>query len=77
MLNNIEIWLERLSSLYISQMRQAASEQGVQLVNLEILQYLSICNDYSNTAQAISYYLGQTNGSIYQNLKMMEQSDLI
>ncbi len=74
MLNNIEIWLERLSSLYISQMRQAASEQGVQLVNLEILQYLSICNDYSNTAQAISDYLGQTKGSISQTLKIMEQS---
>ncbi|KAA3638876.1 MAG: MarR family transcriptional regulator [Proteobacteria bacterium] len=74
MLNNIEIWLERLSSLYISQMRQAASEQGFQLVNLEILQYLSICNDYSNTAQAISEYLGQTKGSISQTLKIMEQS---
>jgi len=74
MLNNIEIWLERLSSLYKSQMRHAASEQGFQLVNLEILQYLSICNNYSNTAQAISEYLGQTKGSISQTLKIMEKS---
>ena len=72
--NNIEIWLERLSSLYKSQMRQAAAEQGLQLVNLEILQYLSICNAYSNTAQAISEYFGQTKGSISQTLKIMEQS---
>ena len=74
MINNTEIWLERLSSLYKSQMRKAAAEQRLQLVNLEILHYLSICNAYSNTAQAISEYFGQTKGSISQTLKIMEQS---
>ena len=74
MLKNIDIWLERLSSLYKSQMRQAASVEGFQLVNLEIMQYLSLCNGYSNTAQALSEYLGQTKGSISQSLKIMESS---
>ncbi|GJM06263.1 MAG: hypothetical protein DHS20C09_22590 [marine bacterium B5-7] len=74
MLKNIDIWLERLSSLYKSQMRLAVSAEGFQLVNLEIMQYLSMCNVYSNTAQALSEYLGQTKGSISQSLKIMENS---
>lgn len=72
MMNDTEIWLERLNSLYKSQMRQAASKQALQLVHVEILQYLSICNHYSNTAQALSEYLGQTKGSISQSLKVLE-----
>ena len=72
MMNDTEIWLERLNSLYKSQMRQAVSKAGIQLVHMEILQYLLICNHYSNTAQALSEYLGQTKGSISQSLKLME-----
>lgn len=77
MMNDIEIWLERLSSLYKSQMRQAASMEGVQMVHLEILQFLSISNKYSNTAQALTEYLGQTKGSISQSLKLLEKSNYI
>jgi len=71
-MNDTEIWLERLNSLYKSQMRHAACDEGIQLVHIEILQYLSICNRYSNTAQALSEYLGQTKGSISQSLRVME-----
>ena len=73
MQNDAHIWLERLTSLYKNQMRQAANEEGVQLVHIEALQYLSICNQYSNTAQALSEYLGQTKGSISQSIKLMEK----
>jgi len=72
-MNNTEIWLERLNSLYRSQTRQAASSEGIQPVHFEILRYLSICNHYSNTAQALVEYLGQTKGSISQSLKLMEK----
>ena len=77
MMNDLEIWLERLSSLYKSQMRHAANSEGVQTVHLEILQYLSISNHYSNTAQALSEYLGQTKGSISQSLKILEAEGYI
>lgn len=73
----LNVWLERLSSLYKSQMRQAASAAGLQMVHLEVMQYLSVCNGYSNTAQALSEYLGQTKGSISQTLKVMEQLGLV
>ena len=77
MMRDIDIWLERLSSLYRSQMRQVANSEGIQPVHVEILQYLSICNRYSNTAQALSEYLGQTKGSISQSLKLLEKEGYV
>ena len=76
-MNDIEIWLERLNSLYKSQMRHAVIDEGIQLVHFEILQYLTICNHYSNTAQALVEYLGQTKGSLSQSIKLMERDGLI
>ncbi|MEZ8303346.1 MarR family winged helix-turn-helix transcriptional regulator [Vibrio splendidus] len=77
MMNDIDIWLERLTSLYGSQVRRAANSEGIQPVHVEILQYLSICNRYSNTAQSLSEYLGQTKGSISQSLKLLEKDGYV
>jgi len=77
MMNDIHIWLERLSSLHRSQIRHAANQEGIQPVHVEILQYLSISNRYSNTAQALSEYLGQTKGSISQSLKLLEKDGYV
>ncbi len=74
MIKDINIWLERLSSLHRKQMRVAATAEGIQLVHLEILRFLSIANKYSNTAQALCDYLGQTKGSISQSLKLIEEA---
>lgn len=76
-ISDTHIWLERLSSLHRNLMRKAANTEGMQLVHIEILQYLSICNRYSNTAQALSEYLGQTKGSISQSLKFLEKKNLV
>lgn len=72
-----DIWLERLASLYRSQLRHAANREGIQPVHVEILQYLLISNRYSNTAQALSEYLGQTKGSISQSLKLLEKDGYV
>lgn len=74
---DIRIWIEQLSALHHNLMRKAASAEGLQLVHFEILQYLSLCNRYSNTAQAISDYLGQTKGSISQSLHFLEDRGYI
>ncbi|MEH6443297.1 MAG: MarR family winged helix-turn-helix transcriptional regulator [Oceanospirillaceae bacterium] len=58
-------------------MRSAANSENIQVVHLEILQFLSISNRYSNTAQAMTEYLGQTKGSISQSLKVLEKEDFI
>jgi DNA-binding MarR family transcriptional regulator len=72
-----QIWLERLSTLHHNLIRKAVSAEGLQVVHFEILHYLSICNRYSNTAQAISEYFGQTKGSISQSLKFLEEKAYI
>ena len=76
-MKDIDIWLERLSSLYKNQVHQAANSEDIQTVNAEILQYISICNRYSNTAQALSEYLGQTKGSVSQSIKLLEKQGFI
>lgn len=75
--NAVSQWLERLSALHRNLMRKFAAEEGLQLVHIEILQYLSVCNRYSDTTQAISDYLGQTKGSISQSLGLLEESGFI
>lgn len=70
-------WLERLSALHRNLMRKFATEEGLQLVHVEILQYLSVCNRYSDTTQSISEYLGQTKGSISQSLGHLEENSFI
>ncbi len=71
------VYLERLSALRVSLTRQAAARLGIQGIHAEILEYLSHCNKYSNTAQALSEYLGVTKGSISQSLKTLEEKGLI
>lgn len=73
----ISQWLERAFALHRNLMRQFANEEGLQLVHVEILQYLSVCNRYSDTTQAISEYLGQTKGSISQSLGNLEENGFI
>jgi DNA-binding MarR family transcriptional regulator len=69
--------LERLTALHRNLLRRFAAEEGLQLVHVEILQYLSVCNRYSDSTKAISEYLGQTKGSISQSLGHLENNDFI
>jgi DNA-binding MarR family transcriptional regulator len=76
-INAVSRWLERLSALHRNLMRRFAAEEGLQLVHVEILQYLSICNRYSDTNQSLSEYLGQTKGSISQSLSYLEENGFV
>jgi len=69
--------LERVTSLLRSKNRTLLLEHGMQLVQLEALQYLSRCNRYSNTPMAVTEFLGQTKGSVSQSLKVLENKQLI
>ena len=55
-INAVSQWIERLSAVHRNLMRQFANEEGLQLVHVEIMQYLSVSNRYSDTTQAISEY---------------------
>lgn len=76
-MSDVEIYIERISSLHRSLMRQAVSKEGLQLVHFEVMQYLTLCNRYSNTAQALCEYLGQTKGSISQTLSFLETNGYV
>lgn len=75
--NAVSQWLERLSAVHRNLMRRFANEEGLQLVHVEIMQYLSVSNRYSDTTQAISEYLGQTKGSISQSLNLLEEQGFV
>lgn len=76
-MEKIEIALDRLSTLHKNIMRKCGQDNGLLLVHIEILVYLSRCNKYSDTTQALSEYLGQTKGSISQSLKFLEDNRFI
>jgi MarR family transcriptional repressor of emrRAB len=77
MKNRAHIWLERLSSLRLSLLRQAATKIGLQAIHVEILEYLEKSNKYSNTGLALSEFLGVTKGSVSQSLKLLEEKKLV
>ncbi|NQZ29991.1 MAG: winged helix-turn-helix transcriptional regulator [Oceanospirillaceae bacterium] len=69
--------LERLASLLRSERRNQLLEHGLLPIQLEVLQYLSICNHYSDTPMGVTDYLNQTKGSVSQTLKVLEKKGLI
>ncbi len=69
--------LERLASLRRSECRTLLSEHGLQPVHLEALNYLSVCNRYSDTPKAVTEFLGQTKGTVSQTLKVLEKKHLL
>lgn len=72
-LRQLHFALERLSSVFRSEMRAYATEEGLKLVQLEVLVYLSSANRYSDTAAAICDYLGVTKGTVSQTIAALER----
>jgi DNA-binding MarR family transcriptional regulator len=73
----LEDYLERLCNLLRARARGAGAEYGLLPVQLEALRYLSACNRYSDTPQAVADYLGQTKGSVSQTIKTLEAKGLV
>ena len=66
-----------MAALIRSEERRKCTELKLQLVHFQILQYLSLCNKYSDTPVAITNYLGMTRGTISQSLILLEKNELI
>ncbi len=69
--------LERLCNLLRMEMRQFGLKFGLQPVQIEALTYLTQCNRYSDTPQAVTEYLGLTKGTVSQSLKLLDQKGLL
>ncbi len=75
--SRMHLTLERISSLFRTELRAAASVHGLKLVQLEALIFLSVANRYSDTAGAMGEYLGVTKGTASQTLLALERRGLI
>ncbi len=69
--------VERLGELLKVGVRQALTPIGLQPVQLEVLNYLSSCNKYSDTPMAVTEYLGQTKGTVSQTIKTLENKGMV
>jgi DNA-binding MarR family transcriptional regulator len=52
-------------------------QYGLQPVQVEALTYLTQCNRYSDTPQAVTEFLGLTKGTVSQSLKVLEQKGFL
>jgi DNA-binding MarR family transcriptional regulator len=75
--DRLHLTLERISSLFRTELRAAAGEHDLKLVQLEALIFLSVANRYSDTAGAMAEYLGVTKGTVSQTLLALERRGLI
>ena len=68
---------ERLNNLLRMEVRSFGLKYGLQPIQIEALTYLTRCNRYSDTPQAVTEYLGLTKGTVSQSLKVLEQKGLL
>ncbi|AFJ46355.1 MarR family winged helix-turn-helix transcriptional regulator [Shimwellia blattae] len=66
--------LERLANLQMMAFYRNPQLKALPAVQIQILYYLSRCNDYSNTPGAVAGYLGLTKGTISQSLGRLERN---
>ena len=69
--------IERMSALIRSEERKKCTELGLQPVHLQILDYLSRCNRYSDTPAALTNYLGMTRGTVSQTVLLLVKKGFI
>ncbi len=69
--------IERMSALIRSEERKKCTELGLQPVHLQVMDYLSRCNRYSDTPAALTNYLGMTRGTVSQTLLLLEKKGYI
>lgn len=71
--DSIATLIERLGRLQ----RAADHTHDLNPAQWEVLRYLGRCNRFSNTATAVTAYLGSTKGTVSQTLNALERKGLI
>ncbi len=71
-LNNLVNYIERIGNLVNSEEKKFLNPLGLHTIHLQVLNYLSISNKYSNTPVAVSTYLGNTKGTTSQTINLLE-----
>jgi MarR family transcriptional repressor of emrRAB len=69
--------IERISTLLRSEQRKSYAALGLQPIHIQVLEFLSQCNDHSNTPATVADYLGLTKGTVSQSLQVLERRGYI
>lgn len=69
--------IERISNLLRSEERKKYAAIGLQPVHIQVLDYLSTCNRFSDTPAAVAEYLGLTKGTISQSIQVLERKSYV
>ncbi len=75
--NSIFDVVERMAALIRAEERKNCTEHGLQSVHLQVLDYLSRCNKYSDTPAALANYLGMTRGTVSQTVLLLTNKGYI
>ena len=69
--------IEHIAALIRAEERRRCTDLKLQLVHFQVLEYLFLCNKYSDTPASITNYLGMTRGTVSQTLILLEKKELI
>lgn len=69
--------IERISNLLRSEERKKYAAIGLQPVHIQVLDYLSSCNRFSDTPAAVAEYLALTKGTISQSIQVLERKEYV
>ncbi len=71
-IENLHQLLERIGNLIKNEARLGLMEHGLQPIQFDALNYLSVCNRFSDTPKGVTEYLGLTKGTVSQSIKVLE-----
>ena len=69
--------IERLGNLVRVNVRAVCNKYGLRPAQLEAFRFLTQCNRYSDTPQAVTEFLGLPKGSVSQTIKVLEKKGLL
>jgi len=69
--------LERLGALIHQSLREDAARHGLLPIHIQVLEYLSQANRYSDIPIAVAEYFGITRGTVSQTLALLERNGLL
>lgn len=69
--------IERISNLLRSEERKQYAALGLQPVHFQLLDYLTRCNQFSNTPVVVAEYLGLTKGTVSKSIQLLERKNYL
>lgn len=69
--------IDRISTILRSEERKKYAAIGLQPVHGQVLEYLSLCNSFSDTLVAVAEYLNLTKGTVSQSIQLLQRKGYI